>query len=70
MISRLPTSEDGHGLLYKGKKDTYCITFDTSKQRFTLWRVIIDETREYYEKISMALHSPLKLYDKIEALEK
>lgn len=69
MINKLPKSEDGHGMLYRGKNE-YCITYDTNKNRFTLWQIIKkDSNLEQYEKISTS-NSPTKLQAKINEIEK
>ena len=64
-MTTLPKSENGYGVLYKGLKYEYVISQNTNKHIFTLWKLI--ETQ--YEKLATG-NSPIKLYDKINQLEK
>lgn len=60
-IKTLPSSEDGHGILYRTQTAEYLISQNTTKQQFTLWKLVDSG----YEKLGTA-NSPIKLYEKIE----
>lgn len=69
MITKIPKSEDGHTVTMVVNDNEYYITWNTNLMKFTLWKV--DRTKGYpqYEKITSASNSPVKLYEKVEAIE-
>lgn len=69
MITKIPKSEDGHTVTMIVNDNEYYITWNTKLMKFTLWKV--DRIKGYpqYEKITSVSNSPVKLYEKVEAIE-
>lgn len=70
-INKIPKSETGYNKwITTAKKGEYVVTHNKEKGKYTLWKILNKSTKnEQYDKISTA-DTPLKLYDKIEQLEK
>lgn len=61
----LPSSEDGHGVLYKALSGQhYCISQNLEKRKHTLWKIL----EEGYQQIATS-DNPYNLYEKIEEIE-
>lgn len=60
-VNKLPASEDGHGIYWKTDYGNFLVTYNTKKDKFTLWKELSDG----YEKLNTA-DNPFSLYKKIQ----
>lgn len=65
MVNKIPKSEDGPVHTYYTSKNKYLITWNTTQNRFTLWKAL----NTGFEKLTTS-NNPLNFYQQIKKLEK